>query len=66
MDVVELLEKELGRTAARIMLPMQPGDVLETFADVEELMRDSGFAPKTSIENGIRGFVALYRDRHQV
>jgi len=66
MYVVELLEKELGRSAARIMLPMQPGDVLETFADVEELMRDTGFAPKTSIEDGIRGFVAWYRDHYQV
>jgi UDP-glucuronate 4-epimerase len=48
------------------MLPMQPGDVLETFADVEELMRGTGFTPRTSIENGIRGFVALYRDHYQV
>lgn len=66
MYVVELLEKELGRTAAKVMLPMQPGDVLETFADVGELMRDIGFKPETSIEEGIRDFVAWYRDYYRV
>ena len=43
MHVVALLEKELGRTAVKEMLPMQPGDVTETFADVADLMRDTGF-----------------------
>ncbi len=46
MDVVALLEKELGRTAVKDMLPMQPGDVTETFADVGDLMRDVGFGPR--------------------
>jgi UDP-glucuronate 4-epimerase len=64
--VVELLEKELGRTAAKVMLPLQPGDVLETFADVEDLMRDTGFRPETSIEQGIHEFVAWYRDYYRV
>ena len=50
MHVVALLEKELGREAAKQMLPMQPGDVMETFADIGDLMRDVGFAPQTSIE----------------
>ena len=45
MHVVALLEKELGRTAVKDMLPMQPGDVTETFADVGDLMRDVGFRP---------------------
>jgi len=66
MHVVALLEKELGRTAAKEMLPMQPGDVLETFADIGDLMRDMGFRPETSIEDGIRDFVAWYRDHHKV
>jgi UDP-glucuronate 4-epimerase len=61
MHVVALLEKELGREAAKQMLPMQPGDVVETFADIGDLMRDVGFAPQTSIEHGIRDFVAWYR-----
>jgi UDP-glucuronate 4-epimerase len=66
MHVVSLLEKELGRTAMKDMLPMQPGDVLETFADVGDLMRDVGFRPQTSIEDGIRDFVAWYRGHYKV
>jgi UDP-glucuronate 4-epimerase len=64
--VVALLEKELGRAAIKDMLPMQPGDVTATFADVGDLMRDVGFRPETSIEDGIRSFVAWYRDHYRV
>jgi UDP-glucuronate 4-epimerase len=64
--VVAVLEKEFGRTAMKEMLPMQPGDVMETFADIGDLMRDAGFAPETSIEDGIRDFVAWYRDHYKV
>jgi UDP-glucuronate 4-epimerase len=64
--VVAVLEQELGRRAVREMLPMQPGDVTETFADVAELMRDTGFRPQTSIEDGLRAFVAWYRDYHRI
>jgi UDP-glucuronate 4-epimerase len=64
--VVAVLEQELGRPAVREMLPMQPGDVTETFADVAELMRDTGFRPQTSIEDGLRAFVAWYRDYHRI
>ena len=66
MHVVRLLEKELGRTAVKDMLPMQPGDVMETFADVGDLMRDTGFRPQTPIEDGIHGFVAWYRGHYGV
>jgi UDP-glucuronate 4-epimerase len=62
MVLVALLEKELGRTAVKDMLPMQPGDVTDTFADVGDLMRDVGFRPQTSLADGIRDFVAWYRD----
>lgn len=65
MKVVALLERELGRTAAKEFLPMQPGDVPETYADVSGLEREIGFRPKTSIEEGIRRFVAWYRDYHK-
>ncbi|HKU06331.1 MAG TPA: NAD-dependent epimerase/dehydratase family protein, partial [Bradyrhizobium sp.] len=64
--VVAVLEKELGRTAVKDMLPMQPGDVMETFADVGDLMRDTGFRPQTPIEEGIRRFVAWYRDHYGI
>jgi UDP-glucuronate 4-epimerase len=64
--VVSVLEQALGRTAVKEMLPMQPGDVPATFADVGDLMRDIGFRPETGIEDGIRNFVAWYRERYKV
>jgi len=66
LHVVALLEQELGRPAMKDLLPMQPGDVLETFADIGDLMRDTGFRPETSIEDGIRDFVAWYRDHYKI
>jgi UDP-glucuronate 4-epimerase len=45
---------------------MQPGDVMETYADIGDLMRDVGFKPHTSIEDGIRDFVAWYRDHYKI
>jgi UDP-glucuronate 4-epimerase len=59
--VVELLEAELGRKAIRELVPMQPGDVPETSANVDDLMRDVGFRPSTPIEEGIRQFAKWYR-----
>ena len=64
--VVTLIEKALGRTAQRELVPMQPGDVPATYADVDDLMRDVGFRPSTSIEDGVARFVAWYRDYHRV
>jgi UDP-glucuronate 4-epimerase len=63
--VVELLEQEFGRKAKIELVPMQPGDVPETCADVDDLMRDVGFRPSTAIETGVRNFVAWYRDYHR-
>ena len=60
------MEKELGREAVKEMLPMQPGDVMETFADIGDLARDVGFKPQTSIEDGVRSFVAWYRDYYRI
>jgi len=64
MHVVAVLEKEIGREAVKQMLPMQPGDVMETYADIDDLARDVGFRPQTPIEDGIRGFVAWYRGHY--
>ena len=66
MHVVAVLEKELGRAAVKQMLPMQPGDVLATYADIDDLTRDVGFRPQTSIEDGIRAFVGWYRDHYRI
>jgi len=64
MYLVSLLEQEFGRTAIKEMLPMQPGDVEATYADVAELERDIGFRPSTSIEDGISSFAKWYREHH--
>ena len=66
MHVVSLLEQGFGREAQKKLMPMQAGDVLETFADVEDLVRDIGFSPKTRIEDGVARFVAWYREYHRV
>ncbi len=58
---IEVLEANLGRKAEKILLPLQPGDVPDTFADVTELAADTGYAPATSIEDGVARFVAWYR-----
>lgn len=63
--VVELLEHELGRKAKVELIPMQPGDVAETCADVDDLMREVGFRPSTAIEQGVHNFVAWYREYHR-
>src|SRR5262249_43543983 len=56
-EVVRLIEEALGKPASRELLPMQPGDVAQTYADVANLERAVGFRPKTPIEEGIRRFV---------
>jgi UDP-glucuronate 4-epimerase len=65
MRVVAILEQELGCKAKTELLPMQPGDVPATFADVDDLVREVDFRPSTSIEDGIRKFVAWYRSYHE-
>src|ERR1044071_3248379 len=61
MKVIEILEKCLGKTARKNMLPMQPGDVPATFADVDDLMHDTGFRPARPIEVGVERFVRWYQ-----
>jgi UDP-glucuronate 4-epimerase len=61
LQVVAELEKCLGKQAKRELIPMQPGDVPATYADVDDLMRDVGFRPSTPVEIGIRNFVDWYR-----
>lgn len=63
---IEVLEECLGRKAEKLMLPMQPGDVPETCADVDDLMRDVGFRPSTPITLGITRFVQWYRAYYRV
>ncbi len=62
MEYIEALESALGRTAEKEFLPLQPGDVPDTFADVTDLETEFGYRPATSVEDGIRKFVAWYRN----
>ena len=63
---IEIIEECIGRKAEKRMLPIQPGDVPATYADVDDLMADVGFAPRTPIEQGIANFVAWYREYYNV
>jgi UDP-glucuronate 4-epimerase len=65
MDFIAALEEHLGRKAQMRLLPMQPGDVPETYADVSDLMAEVGFKPSTSIREGIGRFVAWYREYYK-
>lgn len=62
LEFVDTIERHLGKTAQRIMLPMQKGDVVETYADAALLRALTGFVPTTSIEETVRSFVDWYRE----
>ena len=66
LKFIEVLETNLGRKAEKNMLPMQPGDVPITYADVDDLMENVGFKPVTSIEEGIKKFVEWYREYYRL
>jgi len=66
LDFIKILEKLLGKKARMNLLPMQPGDVPRTFADIDDLMKDVSFKPATSVEDGIRRFIEWYREYYKV
>jgi UDP-glucuronate 4-epimerase len=66
MHLIGTLEAVLGQEADKNYLPMQPGDVVSTYADVDDLVADAGFRPDTSIEEGVERFVEWYRDFYRV
>lgn len=66
MDFIGIIEEQLGREAKKNMMPLQPGDVLETSADIQKSKEMIGFIPKTSLREGIRHFVAWYREYYKV
>ncbi|MCX5843387.1 MAG: NAD-dependent epimerase [Deltaproteobacteria bacterium] len=65
-DFIRILEAQLGRKAKMNLLPMQPGDVPKTFADVDDLMKDVRFKPATSLKDGIEHFVKWYREYYNI
>lgn len=66
MDFIEAIEKELGMVAKKNMLPLQPGDVPATYANVEDLVSDLGYKPNTSIQEGIKNFIQWYKEFFKV
>jgi UDP-glucuronate 4-epimerase len=66
LEVVRLIEESIGKAAIRQLLPMQPGDVPATYADVGDLMREVDFKPATPIDVGIRRFIDWYRNFHRI
>lgn len=60
LEMVEIIERLIGRTAKKNFLPMQPGDVHETYADIQPLQDEYGFSPKISLETGLQRFVEWY------
>ena len=63
---IEVLEENLGRKAELNLLPLQPGDVPDTYADVDALVQDTGYSPSTTVEVGVARFVEWYRDYYRV
>jgi UDP-glucuronate 4-epimerase len=63
---IEVIEDCLGRTAVKKLLPMQPGDVPETSANIDDMGADVGYRPATTIETGVRNFVTWYRDYYKI
>jgi UDP-glucuronate 4-epimerase len=64
--MIALIEGACGREADKLLLPMQPGDVRDTYADISAIQRDLGFTPTTSIDVGVPRFVDWYRTYHGV
>ena len=63
---IEVIEACLGRKAEQNLLPLQPGDVPDTYADVQDLVDDVGYKPSTDIETGIRNFIDWYLDYYDI
>jgi UDP-glucuronate 4-epimerase len=64
--MIALIEQACGREAEKVMMPMQAGDVRDTYADISAIQRDLGFQPTTKIDVGVPRFVDWYRDYHRV
>ncbi|MDQ7031886.1 MAG: NAD-dependent epimerase [Desulfonauticus sp.] len=66
LTFIETIEQALGKEAKKEFLPLQPGDVPKTYADIDDLIADVGFAPKTPLKTGINNFIAWYKDYYKV
>lgn len=66
MDFIDCIERELGKKAVRLFLPLQPGDMVSTYADVKDLERDLGYYPNTEIRIGVQHFVEWYKKFYKI
>jgi UDP-glucuronate 4-epimerase len=66
IDFIEAIENELGKKAIKEFLPLQPGDVPATFADVSDLVRDVGYKPNTSVAEGVKKFIEWYKKYYNI
>jgi UDP-glucuronate 4-epimerase len=66
LSFIEVIEKKLGKKAVKNLMPLQDGDVPETFADVDDLMKEVDFKPSTSIEEGIGNFIDWYLSYYKI
>ncbi|MBU0732194.1 NAD-dependent epimerase [Patescibacteria group bacterium] len=66
LDFIQTIEKELGQEAKKEMLPMQPGDVLETYANIDKAKKLLGYDPKTDIQSGINKFISWYKEYYKI
>lgn len=66
MELIDCIERALGKVAQKTMLPLQPGDVPDTYADVDDLCRDVDFKPQTKIQDGVKRFIDWYRNYYKV
>ena len=66
MDYIGALEEALGRTAIKELLPLQPGDVPDTYADVSELVEQFHYQPATTVKDGIQQFVSWYSNYYRI
>jgi len=62
MDYIEALEASLGKVAEKELLPLQPGDVPDTYADVDDLVEEFSYKPSTSVKQGVENFVRWYKE----
>ena len=66
MRFIELIEKNLGKKSVKNFLPLQPGDVSETYANIDSLKSVINYSPKTSVEIGIKNFINWYKDYYEI
>ena len=66
MDYIAALEKALGKIAEKQMLPLQAGDVLDTYADIQDLIAQFHYKPETTVDEGVNRFVSWYRQYNNV